>query len=131
MPSTVKIGEGFYVAHGMQGCVIHSKTIIGDHVKIFHQVTIGRADAGAWDSETNFSHVEIGDDVLLGAGAKILGGPGVTRVGNGTIVGANAVLLTSTGDNEIWAGVPARRVGKRNTPTFAERQTALGNTLKK
>jgi serine O-acetyltransferase len=38
---------------------------------------------------------------------------GVLRVGRGTMVGANAVLLESTGEDEIWAGIPARCVGKR------------------
>jgi serine O-acetyltransferase len=38
----------------------------------------------------------------------------VLRVGRGSVVGANAVLLESTGENEIWAGVPARRVGTRD-----------------
>jgi serine O-acetyltransferase len=43
----------------------------------------------------------------------VLGKAGVLQVGRGTVVAANAVLLNSTGEAEIWAGVPARRVGMR------------------
>jgi len=50
---------------------------------------------------------------MLMPGSKILGGPGVTTVGQGTIVAANAVLRESTGPWEIWAGVPARRIRQR------------------
>jgi len=57
--------------------------------------------------------VEIGDGVLLFPGSKVLGGAGVTTLGAGTIVAANAVLMNSTGENEIWAGIPAKLVGKR------------------
>ena len=58
----------------------------------------------------------VGDDACICVGAKVIGGAGWLRVGRGTVVGANAVLLESTGDWEIWAGVPARKVGKREVP---------------
>ena len=58
-------------------------------------------------------HIEIGDDAILYPGAKVLGGPGVTRVSNGTIVAANAVLPSSTGDWEVWGGIPARKLTER------------------
>jgi serine O-acetyltransferase len=57
----------------------------------------------------------IEDDVIIGAGAVVLFSRGTLTVARGTIVGANAVLTRSTGENEIWAGVPARRVGVRKT----------------
>ena len=50
---------------------------------------------------------------MLFPGCKVLGGAGITRIGRGTIVGANAVVLGSTGEDEIWAGNPARCVGRR------------------
>lgn len=53
------------------------------------------------------------DDVILCPGAKILCKEGVLRVAKDTVVGANAVLLQSTGENDIWAGVSARKIGKR------------------
>jgi acetyltransferase-like isoleucine patch superfamily enzyme len=56
------------------------------------------------------SGVWIGDDVWLGAGCAVLPG---ARIGNGAVVGANAVVNRNIPDFEIWAGVPARRVGAR------------------
>jgi serine O-acetyltransferase len=47
------------------------------------------------------------------SGAKVLCKEGVLKVGKGTVVGANAVLLQSTGEDELWAGMPARCVGSR------------------
>lgn len=114
IPKDVQIGRGFRLMHRGQGVVIHHKTIIGDRVRVFHQVTIGRQDAHVSEAKTNFGHVVIEDDVVLFAGAKVLGGPGVTTVGAGTMVAANAVLLCSTGENEIWGGIPARKIGDRD-----------------
>jgi serine O-acetyltransferase len=63
--------------------------------------------------ESRFEGIEVDDDAILCPGAKILCGEGILRVGRGAVIGANAVLLESVGENEIWAGVPARRVGHR------------------
>lgn len=51
-------------------------------------------------------------NAILGAGCKVLF-QGDLVIGEGTVIGANSVLLCSTGENEIWAGVPAKCVGKR------------------
>jgi len=53
------------------------------------------------------------DDVILAPGAKVLCSQGVLRVRRGSVVGANAVLLVSTNEGEIWAGVPAKKIGDR------------------
>ena len=113
IPARVQIGKGFHLVHRGFGTVIHPDTVIGDDVQIYHQVTIGRADGHRPRSESAMKHVEIGNGAILFPGAKILGGPGVTRIGEGTIIAANSVLTTSTGDNEVWAGVPARKVSDR------------------
>ena len=113
IPRSVKIGNDFELAHGGFGVVIHSKTIIGERVKIYPGVGIGRADIYQPAHLSRFEGVIIEDDVILAPGAKILCKDGVLRVKRGTVVGANAVLLQSTGEYEIWAGVPARLVGKR------------------
>jgi serine O-acetyltransferase len=63
--------------------------------------------------ESKFEGIIIEDDVLLSPGAKVLCKAGVLKVAKGTVLGANAVLLESTKENEIWAGVPAKRVGMR------------------
>lgn len=113
IPRSVPIGEGFELAHGGFGVVIHSKTVIGKRVKIYPGVGTGRADIYRPIHESHFEGIIIEDDVILAPGAKVLCKEGILRVGRGTVVGANAVLLQSTGANEIWAGVPARKVGMR------------------
>lgn len=113
IPLSVQIGPGFLLHHGGVGVVIHPRTVIGARVGIYPGVTLGRADVHLPASASAFEGIRVGDDVILGAGAKVLGGRGVLQVARGTVLGANAVLLSSTGENEIWAGVPARRVGQR------------------
>ena len=113
IPPSVQIGRDFELAHGGFGVVIHPRTVIGQRVKIYPGVGLGRADIHLPMSESRFEGIILEDDVILSPGAKVLGKEGVLRVGRGTIVGANAVLLDSTGEDEIWAGVPARRLGSR------------------
>jgi serine O-acetyltransferase len=113
IPRTVAIGSGFQLEHGGFGVVIHSKTEIGSQVKIYPGVTVGRADIYRPIEKSQFEGVVIEDMAILCPGARILAKDGILRVGQGTVVGANAVLLESTGEWEIWAGAPARRVGAR------------------
>jgi serine O-acetyltransferase len=112
-PRQVPVGPGFELAHGGVGVVIHSKSRLGARVKIYPGVTLGRADIHRPIEQSRFQASVIEDDVILAPGAKVLCKEGVLHVGRGTVVGANAVLLQSTGEDEIWAGVPARCVGKR------------------
>lgn len=114
IPRSVVVGEGLELAHGGFGVVIHPKTAIGKRVKIYPGVTLGRADIYRPASQSKFEGIVVEDDVILSPGAKILGKEGILRIGRGSVVGANAVLLESTGENEIWAGVPARYIGRRN-----------------
>jgi len=113
IPLSVPIGENCILEHGGHGVVIHSKAKIGSGVRIYQGVTLGRADIYLPSDVSKFEGIEIGDNVILCPGCKVLCKDGILRVGNGTVVGANAVLLQSTGENEIWAGSPARCVGKR------------------
>ncbi|MFZ5808490.1 MAG: serine O-acetyltransferase [Chloroflexota bacterium] len=113
IPRSVPIGEGFELAHGGFGVVIHSKTIIGKRVKVYPGVGTGRADIYRPADQSAFAGIVIEDDVILAPGAKVLCKEGVLYVRRGSVLGANSVLLESTGENEIWAGVPARCVGKR------------------
>jgi serine O-acetyltransferase len=112
-PLSVQIGPGCLLEHGGFGVVLHSKTIIGARVKIYPGVTVGRADIYRPAAQSLFEGVVIEDDAILCPGAKVLCKEGILRVGQGSVIGANAVLLQSTGENEIWAGVPARCVGRR------------------
>jgi len=113
IPLSVPIGTGFQLEHGGFGTVIHSRTVIGKDVKVYPGVTIGRADIYRPADQSNFEGVEIGDEAILCPGARILAKDGILHVGRGTVIGANAVLLESTGEWEIWAGIPAHKVGER------------------
>ena len=113
IPLSVRIGRDFLLEHGGFGVVIHSRSVIGDRVKIYPGVTIGRADIYRPMERSRFEGIAIEDDVILSPGAKVLGKDGLLRVAKGSVIGANAVLLESTGEGEIWAGNPARCIGQR------------------
>lgn len=115
IPLSVIIGEGFLLHHGGMGVVIHPKTVIGRRVGIYPGVTLGRADIYMPIDRSAFEGIVVEDDAILGSGAKILCRSGILRVGRGSVVGANAVLLESTGEYEIWAGNPAKKVGQRES----------------
>ncbi len=123
LPRSVPVGPGLELAHGAFGLVVHSKARIGARVKLYPGVTIGRADIYRPASESRFEGIVIEDDVILSPGCKVLCKEGVLTVGRGTIVGANAVLLESTSAWEIWAGIPARKVGERPRMVDGGRQT--------
>ena len=93
-----EFGPGLVFVHS-QGIVINSAVKGGNDIRLEHQVTIG-AEKGAAPV--------LGDDVFVGAGAKILGG---VRIGNRVRIGANAVVLTDIPDGATAVGIPARVVG--------------------
>lgn len=101
IPCTVTIGKRLSLPHFGLGVVIHPCAIIGDHVKIYQQVTIG-ARGNEW-------HPIIDNNVLIGAGAKILGS---VHVGNGAKVGANSVVLSDVPANATAVGLPAKIIQK-------------------
>jgi serine O-acetyltransferase len=113
IPVSTKIGKDFLLLHGGYGVVLHPKAVFGNRVRVYPGVTVGRADVQNPIEKSKFEGLVVEDDVILGTGSKILCSDGTLRVGHRTIVGANAVLLQSTGENEIWAGIPAKCVGKR------------------
>ncbi len=101
------IGRGLLIDHGM-GVVIGETAEIGDNVTIYQGVTLGGTG-----KDTGKRHPTIGDNVLIGAGAKILG---PFKVGNGAKIAANAVVLSEVSENSTCVGVPGRivrREGKR------------------
>ena len=113
IPRSVSIGKNFVLVHGGFGVVIHPKALIGNNVRIYPGVTIGRADIHLPADQSKFVGIEIGDEAILAPGVKILCREGVLKVGHGSVIGANAVLLESTGEGETWAGMPAKKVGMR------------------
>lgn len=115
IPRSVVIGENVYFPHNSVGTVIHNNTVIEDNVKIYQNVSMGRADVylPIEKSNPNFKGFHIKRGACICAGAKLICKEGTLTVGENTIIGANSVLLESTGDNEIWAGIPAKKIGVR------------------
>lgn len=107
IPCTVVIGKNLCLPHFGLGVVIHPKTVIGDNVKIYQYVTIGVRVPGV------SCGVVIGNNVMLGAGCKILGG-GQMKIGNNVKVGANSVVLCDVKDNATVVGIPAKNVAHSN-----------------
>jgi len=94
-----QIGAGFFIDHGM-GVVIGETSIIGKNVTIFQGVTLGGTG-----KEQGKRHPTIGDNVVIGAGAKVLGN---ITVGDNTRIGANAVVVRDVPPNSTVVGVPGR-----------------------
>ena len=81
---------------------------------IMSNVTVGRSDIWKPRSKDSWSGVHLKKGAILCTGARIIGKKDKLIVGENTIIGANAVLTCSTGDNEVWAGIPARKVKDRD-----------------
>lgn len=82
-------------------------------MKIYQNVTIGRGDIWKeYDPSNNLSFL-IKEGAILCAGSKVIASKGRIVVGKNTIIAANAVLLQSTGENEIWGGIPAKKLKDR------------------
>lgn len=113
LPRQAKIGKGVVFPHLGGGIVIHPKCIIEDRATIFQGVTIGRANPWKSSDKVKMGTIYIGEGVYLCAGAKILCSEKDLYIGKNTIIAANAVLTKSTGDNEIWAGIPAVKIRDR------------------
>lgn len=109
IPRSVKSGFDFRVMHRGKGIVLHPKTQIGSRVRIFHNVTVGRGDVRSGSTE-KFGKIVISDDVWLCVGSVVLAKDEDIVVGKGTTLAANAVLLESTGEYEVWGGIPAKRL---------------------
>ena len=107
IPKEVIIGKNVRFVHRSPGTVIHPKVTIEDNVQIYQNVTIGLSKP--WLPVVG--GVIIKKNAILGAGCKVLFKDDLV-IGKGSIIGANSVLLCSTGENEIWAGVPAKCIGK-------------------
>ncbi|MGI6145562.1 MAG: serine O-acetyltransferase [Clostridia bacterium] len=98
-----KIGEGFFIDHGA-GVVIGETTEIGDNVTIYQGVTLGGTG-----KEKGKRHPTIGNNVVISAGAKVLGS---FKVGDNVKIGAGSVVLKEVPPNSTVVGVPGRVVKK-------------------
>ena len=117
IPHSVVLGEGTRIVHS-NSVNFHPKVVVGRNCQIFHEVSVGRANV-QWDEPDSYPGVIVEDDVILGAGAKVFAPDDGLVVGRGTMVGSTALLLESTGEWEIWGGVPARRISDRARPDEA------------
>lgn len=95
------IGKGLVIDHGM-GVVIGETTIIGDNCLIYQNVTLGGTG-----KETGKRHPTLGNNVMVGSGAKVLG---PFKVGDNSRIAAGAVVLAEIPSNSTAVGVPARVV---------------------
>jgi len=96
-----KIGRAFFIDHGM-GVVIGETAEVGDNVTLYHGVTLGGT---TWQKGKR--HPTIGSNVVIGAGAKVLG---PVHIGANTRIGANSVVLNDIPPNSIVVGIPGKVV---------------------
>lgn len=93
-----KIGKGLFIDHGM-GVVIGETAEIGDNVTIYHGVTLGGTG-----KDNGKRHPTVGNNVIIGCGAKILG---PISIGDGAKIGANSVVLKDVPKGKTAVGIPA------------------------
>ncbi len=95
------IGNAFFIDHGM-GIVIGETAEIGDNVTLYHGVTLGGT---TWQKGKR--HPTIGNNVVIGAGAKVLG---PVKIGDNTRIGANSVVISEIPPNSVVVGIPGKVV---------------------
>jgi len=113
-----KIGRRFFIDHGM-GVVIGETAEIGDDCTLYHGVTLGGTH---WSAGKR--HPTLGNGVVIGAGAKVLG---PIMLGDGVRVGSNAVVLKDAPAGATLVGIPARIVGRR--PEISAQQARIAERL--
>lgn len=100
-----QIGKGFFIDHGI-GVIIGETTIIGDNVTLYQGVTLGGTG-----KEKGKRHPTLGDNVMVSAGAKILGS---FTIGENSKIGAGSVVLAEVPPNSTVVGVPGRVIKRDN-----------------
>ena len=101
------IGKGFFIDHGM-GVVIGETAEIGDNVTLYHGVTLGGV---SWEKTKR--HPTLGDNVVVGSGAKVLG---PFTVGRDSKIGSNSVVVKEVPPNSTVVGIPGRVVMATEKP---------------
>lgn len=100
-----KIGKRLFIDHGM-GIVIGETAEVGNDCTIYHQVTLGGTG-----KDKNKRHPTVGNNVMIGAGSKVLG---PIKIGNNVKIGAGSVVFHDIENNSTVVGVPVDRVIRRN-----------------
>ena len=101
-----RIGKGILIDHGTS-VVIGETAVVGDNVSLLHEVTLGGTG-----KESGDRHPKVGNGVMIGAGAKILGN---IRIGEGSKIAAGSVVLSEVPPHSTVAGIPAKVVGRPKT----------------
>lgn len=104
-----RIGKSFFIDHGM-GVVIGETAEVGDCVTLYHGVTLGGTSLNKGKR-----HPTLGNNVVVGAGAKILG---AIEIGEGSRIGANAVVVKPVPPNSVVVGVPGQVVVRSQPRKF-------------
>lgn len=99
-----KIGKNLFIDHGM-AVVIGETAEVGDNCHFYHNITLG----GTGNEETTKRHPTVGNNVIIGTGATVLG-PVV--IGDGAKIGAGSIVLTDVPENTTAVGIPARFIKK-------------------
>lgn len=107
-----QIGKGFFIDHG-NGVIIGETAIVGDNVTLYQGVTLGGTG-----KEQGKRHPTIGNNVMISAGAKVLGS---FKIGDNSKIGAGSVVLEEVPPNSTVVGVPGRVV-KRNNQTLPQEE---------
>ena len=111
-----KIGRNLFIDHGM-GVVIGETSEIGNNVTIYHAVTLGGISPSIESEKQRHEkrHPTIGDEVVIGSGAQIIG---PIKVGSGSRIAANAVVVNDVPENATMVGVPAKIIKTSNQGKF-------------
>ncbi|MER2599239.1 MAG: serine O-acetyltransferase [Caldilineales bacterium] len=114
------IGRGFFIDHGM-GVVIGETAEIGSNVTLYHGVTLGGV---SWQKGKR--HPTLGDSVVVGAGAKVLG---PITIGEHSRIGANSVVVKDTPPDSVVVGVPGRVLAREGNLQAAQPERDLQHNL--
>ncbi|BBY09509.1 serine O-acetyltransferase [Mycobacterium marseillense] len=116
------LGDGLFIDHAT-GVVIGETAEVGDDVTLYHGVTLGGSG-----SDTGKRHPTVGDRVVIGAGAKVLG---AIKIGDDSRIGANAVVVKPVPSSAVVIGVPGQVISRhgRNSPDDSMMPDLVGVSL--
>ena len=115
-----QIGRRFFIDHGM-GVVIGETAVIGDDVTLYHGVTLGGT---SWSKGKR--HPTLGNDVVVGAGAKVLG---PITLSNGARVGSNAVVVKDVPEDATVVGIPGHIVSTKTKDESTEKRKEFAKKI--
>lgn len=115
VPYEASIGQNTKLGYGGIAVVIHKDCIIGGNCVISQCVTLGGRGAGLKSGKKGVPR--LGNNVYVGAGAKILGD---ITIGDNVIIGANSVVLNNIPNNAVVAGVPGRIIKYNEEPNYEQ-----------